>query len=84
MNGIISAWKGTIIDETKIKTVGYEATVTKEGEEVLDIAVTPEDVVLVMEFIPGATLSEIRRARKRLGERLPFGFRCVNAAMTEP
>lgn len=26
-----------LVDETKVKTVGYEATVTKEGEEVLDI-----------------------------------------------
>jgi serine/threonine protein kinase len=41
---------------------------------IYDIAVTDDDVVLVMEFIPGATLSEIRRARKKRLERVPFGF----------
>jgi serine/threonine protein kinase len=59
-----------LIDEAKVTARLSHPNIAR----IYDIAATPDDVVLVMEFIPGATLSEIRRARKRLGERLPFGF----------
>ncbi|MBK7859139.1 MAG: serine/threonine protein kinase [Archangiaceae bacterium] len=66
-------------DQDALHDIIEEAKVTARLDHpniarIYDIAVTPEDVVLVMEFIPGATLSEIRRARKRLLERVPFGF----------
>ena len=59
-----------LIDEAKITATLNHPNIAR----IFDIAVTKEDVVLVMDFIPGATLAEIRRARKRAGERVPLGF----------
>ncbi len=59
-----------LIDEAKITATLNHPNIAR----IFDIAVTRDDVVLVMEFIPGATLSEIRRARKRQSERVPLGF----------
>ncbi|MBL8957160.1 MAG: serine/threonine protein kinase [Myxococcaceae bacterium] len=59
-----------LIDEAKITATLSHPNIAR----IYDIAVTKDDVVLVMEFIPGATLSEIRRARRRSMERVPLGF----------
>jgi serine/threonine protein kinase len=59
-----------LIAEAKLLASFHDPNIAR----IYDIAVTEKDIALVMEFIPGATLSEVRRACKRRGERLPLGF----------
>jgi eukaryotic-like serine/threonine-protein kinase len=59
-----------LLDEAKVTASLSHPNIAR----IYDIAVTHDDIVLVMEFIPGATLSEVRRAAKKRGERLPLGF----------
>jgi serine/threonine protein kinase len=59
-----------LVDEAKVTASLSHPNIAR----IYDIAQTPQDIVLVMEFIPGATLSELRRAVKKRGERIPLGF----------
>ena len=59
-----------LIDEAKVTASLNHPNIAR----IYDIARAGNDVVLVMEFIAGATLAEIRRACRKRGEVVPLGL----------
>jgi serine/threonine protein kinase len=60
----------SLIEEAKVTASLSHPNIAR----IYDMTVTQDDVVLVMEFIPGATLSEVRREAKKRKQRVPLGF----------